>query len=122
VPEQTIVGVTGRNSAGKSTLLGRAVGLLQPTEGTLRVFGECPKDAVQHIGYVAQDAPLYKSFTVGEMLEYARALNSARWDNGLALELLDSRSLTTRVSALTPGERARLALALALGKRPRLLL
>jgi ABC-2 type transport system ATP-binding protein len=122
VPEQTIVGLTGPNSSGKSTLLGLAVGLLQPTEGTLRVFGDRPADAVQHIGYVAQDAPLYKSFTVGEMLEYARALNSARWDNELALELLDSRVLTTRVSALTPGERARLALALALGKRPKLLL
>ena len=118
VPEQSIVGLTGPNHAGKSTLLRLAVGLLQPTEGTLHVAGDIPTD----IGYVAQDAPLYKSFTVGEMLDFARALNSARWDQALALELLDSRSLTTRVSALAPGERARLALALALGKRPRLLL
>jgi ABC-2 type transport system ATP-binding protein len=115
IPEGTIVGLTGPNSSGKSTLLGLAVGLLHPDEGEI----EAPP--VSEIGYVAQDAPLYRSFTVGEMLDYARALN-ARWDQKLALELLGPRSLETRVAALSPGERSRLALALALGKRPRLLL
>jgi ABC-2 type transport system ATP-binding protein len=122
VPEGSVVGVTGPNSSGKSTLLGLAVGLLRPTEGTLSVLGRDPPDVVGEIGYVAQDAPLYRSFTVGEMLDYARALNSARWDQALALELLGRRSFTTRVASLMPGERSRLALALALGKRPRLLL
>ena len=115
VPEGTVVGLTGPNSAGKSTLLGLAVGLLQPDEGTIVA------PPVSEIGYVAQDAPLYRSFTVGEMLDFARALN-VRWDQQLALELLGSRSLETKVSALSPGQRSRLALALALGKRPRLLL
>jgi ABC-2 type transport system ATP-binding protein len=115
VPEGTVVGLTGPNSAGKSTLLNLAVGLSQPDEGTIAA------PPVQDVGYVAQDAPLYRSFSVGEMLEFARALNP-RWDQSLALELLGSRSLETKVSALSPGQRARLALALALGKRPRLLL
>jgi ABC-2 type transport system ATP-binding protein len=115
VPEGSVLGLTGPNSSGKSTLLGLAVGLLQPDEGTL----DAPP--VSDIGYVAQDAPLYRSFTVGEMLDFARELN-LRWDQHLALELLDSRSLETKVSALSPGERSRLALALALGKRPKLLL
>jgi ABC-2 type transport system ATP-binding protein len=115
VPEGTVVGLTGPNSAGKSTLLNLAVGLSQPDEGTIAA------PPVQDVGYVAQDAPLYRSFGVGEMLEFARALNP-RWDQALALELLGSRSLETKVSALSPGQRARLALALALGKRPRLLL
>lgn len=115
VPEQTVVGLTGPNSAGKSTLLGLAVRLLQPDEGTITA------PPVADIGYVAQDAPLYRSFTVGETLAFARSLN-ARWDEQLALELLGSRALDTRVSRLTPGERERLALALALGKRPQLLL
>jgi ABC-2 type transport system ATP-binding protein len=115
VPEGTIVGLTGPNSSGKSTLLGLAVGLLQPDEGTL----DAPP--VTDIGYVAQDAPLYRTFTVGEMLDFARSLNG-RWDQTLALELLGSRSLETKVAALSPGQRSRLALALALGKRPKLLL
>jgi ABC-2 type transport system ATP-binding protein len=115
VPEQSILGLTGPNSAGKSTLLGLAVGLFRPTEGTLTA------PPIAEIGYVAQDAPLYRSFAVGEMLDYARSTN-VRWDQQLALELLGSRSLDTKVAALSPGERARLALALALGKRPSLLL
>ena len=115
VPEQTVVGLTGPNSAGKSTLLGLAVGLLRPDEGTITA------PPIAEIGYVAQDAPLYRSFTVGETLAFARSLN-ARWDEQLALELLGSKALDTRVSRLTPGERERLALALALGKRPQLLL
>ena len=115
IPEQSIVGLTGPNAAGKSTLLGLAVGLLEPTEGTIVA------PPIADIGYVAQDVPLYRSFGVGEMLAYARSTN-VRWDQTLALQLLGSRSLETKVSALTSGERARLALALALGKRPQLLL
>lgn len=115
VPEHAIVGVTGPNTAGKSTLLGLAVGLLEPDEGTIAA------PPIADIGYVAQDVPLYRGFSVGEMLAFARSTN-VRWDQPLALHLLGSRSLETKVAALTPGERARLALALALGKRPTLLL
>lgn len=115
VPEQSILGLTGPNSSGKSTLLGLAVGLLEPDEGSIAM------PPIADVGYVAQDAPLYRSFTVGEMLDFARSTN-VRWDQALALELLGSRSLETKVSVLTPGERARLALALAVGKRPTLLL
>lgn len=124
VPEQTVVGLTGPNGAGKSTLLSLAVGLLEPTEGTIRVLGRDPRrsaDAIAEVGYVAQDAPLYRSFTVAETLEFARATN-VRWDGALADELLGGLSRQTRVSALTPGERSRLALAVALGKRPGLVL
>jgi ABC-2 type transport system ATP-binding protein len=123
VPEQTIVGLTGPNGAGKSTLLSLAVGLLDPTEGSIRVLGRDPRDpaTLAAVGYVAQDAPLYRQFSVGDTLELARRLN-ARWDGALAEELLGGLSRATRVSALAPGARARLALGLALGKRPPLLL
>lgn len=124
VAQQSVVGLTGLNGAGKSTLLSLAVGLLEPTEGEVRVLGRDPRadvGTIAEIGYVAQDAPLYRSFTVGEMFEFARATN-VRWDGPLATELLGGRSPQTRVAALTPGERSRLGLALALGKRPALLL
>ena len=124
IEEPSVVGIAGPNGAGKSTLLELATGLLEPTEGSVRVAGRDPRRdraALREIGYVAQQAPLYGSFTVGEMLEFARATNS-RWDGRLATELLAGASSATRVAALSPGARAQLALALALGKRPAVLL
>jgi ABC-2 type transport system ATP-binding protein len=124
IPEQAIVGLAGPNGAGKSTLLGLAVALLTPTEGEISVLGRNPRSersTLGEIGYVAQDTPLYRSFTVGETLEFARATNTA-WDESLATGPLARLSTDDRVSALSAGERARLALAVALGKRPRLLL
>ena len=124
IPEPSIVGIAGPNGAGKSTLLGLAVGMLEPTEGAVTVCGRDPRRdpaALADIGYVAQGAPLYRGFTVGEMLDFAR-ISNPRWDQPLATELLARSSSATQVSALSPGERAHLALALALGKRPALLL
>jgi len=119
-----VVALVGPNGAGKSTLLGLAVGLLAPTEGTVRVAGRDPRTdplALLEVGYVAQDAPLYRSFSVGDMLELGRRTNR-RWDGALALELLGGLSPRTPVTDLTPGERAQLALALAVAKRPAVLL
>jgi ABC-2 type transport system ATP-binding protein len=124
IPEQAIVGLAGPNGAGKSTLLALAVALLTPTEGSISVLGRDPRagpDSLDEIGYVAQDAPLYRSFTVGETLEFARRTND-RWDETLATGPLARLSSDDRVSALSAGERARLALGVALGKRPRLIL
>jgi ABC-2 type transport system ATP-binding protein len=124
IPAQAIVGLAGPNGAGKSTLLGLAVGLLEPTNGTIRVLGSDPRRdpaTLASVGYVPQDAPLYKTFTVAETLEFARVTN-ATWDDSLARELLVKLSSDRRVASLTAGERSRLALALALGKRPALLL
>jgi ABC-2 type transport system ATP-binding protein len=124
LPEHAVVGLAGPNGAGKSTLFGLAVGLLEPTEGEISVLGHDPRrdsGTLADVGYVAQDAPLYRSFTVRDSLDFARATNP-RWDESVATELLTRMSADRRVAALTAGERARLALALALGKRPALLL
>lgn len=124
IPEQAIVGLAGPNGAGKSTLLSLAVALLAPTEGEIRVLGHDPwrePETLEQIGYVGQDSPLYRSFSVGETLDYARRMNP-RWDPAIANRSLAHLPQGRRVSALSAGERARLALALALGKRPRLLL
>jgi ABC-2 type transport system ATP-binding protein len=124
IPEPAIVGLAGPNGAGKSTLLELAVGLLTPTVGTIEVLGRDPwrePETLTDVGYVPQDAPLYRSFTVGETLDFARATN-VRWDAAVAGEFLARLRPDRRVAALSAGERARLALAVALGKRPALLL
>jgi ABC-2 type transport system ATP-binding protein len=124
VPEGAIVGLAGANAAGKSTLLALATGLLEPTEGSISVLGRDPlrdPGVLADVGFVAQGAPLYRSFTVADAIEFARRTN-ARWEDAIAAGLLTRIDSRTKVGTLSAGDRARLALALALGKRPRLLL
>jgi ABC-2 type transport system ATP-binding protein len=126
VPEGRIAALVGPNGAGKTTLLHLAVGLLRPDAGTVRVFGESPTqnpDLLARIGFVAQDAPLFSDFTAAELIKMGSKLNR-RWDSGLAQErLADARiPLDRRVDKLSGGQRAQVALALALAKRPELLL
>lgn len=124
LPQGSIVGLTGPNGAGKSTLLELATGLLAPTEGAIRVLGRDPRrDAgvVAGVGYVAQGAPLYPSLSVDDTIRFARSTN-ARWDAAIAGEFLGRLPGGSRVGSLSAGDRSRLALALALGKRPSLLL
>src|SRR5581483_8852845 len=122
IPEGAVVGLTGPNSAGKSTLLALAGGLLAPTEGTIAVLGRDPlrePAVLAEIGFVAQGAPLYRSFTVAETIELGRRTN-AHWDGNLVAEVLRRVETTTRHGAPSAGDRA--LVALALGKRPQLLL
>jgi ABC-2 type transport system ATP-binding protein len=124
IPKGSIVGLAGPNAAGKSTLLSLAAGLLAPSEGSISVLGDDPlrtPEVLAEVGYVAQGAPLYRSFRVADAIEYARRTNT-RWDREIVVELLTRIDSRTKVGALSAGERARLALALALGKRPRLVL
>ena len=124
IPHGAIVGLAGPNAAGKSTLLALATGLLAPTEGSIAVLGRDPlrePAVLADVGYVAQGAPLYRSFTVGESVEFARRTNSS-WDEEIVGDLLTKLASRTKVGSLSAGDRARLALALALGKRPQLVL
>lgn len=124
VPEGAVVGLAGANAAGKSTLLALATGLLAPSEGSIAVLGRDPlrdPGVLEDVGFVAQGAPLYRSFTVVETIEFAKRTN-ARWEDAIVTGLLTRIDSRTKVGALSAGDRARLALSLALGKRPRLLL
>jgi ABC-2 type transport system ATP-binding protein len=124
LPRGAIVGLAGPNAAGKSTLLALATGLQTPTEGTISVLGRDPlRDpaVLAEVGFVAQGAPLYRSFTVADTIEFARRTN-ARFDAAIASELLPPLGSRTKVGNLSAGDRARLALAIVLGKRPQLLL
>jgi len=125
VPAGHVVGLVGPNGAGKSTLLRLAAGLLAPTAGSLHVLGCRPgdPDVLGRVGFVAQDKPLYGRFTVADTLRMGGWLNPA-WDLATARAHLDSLDipLGQRCGALSGGQRAQVALALALGKRPDLLL
>jgi ABC-2 type transport system ATP-binding protein len=126
LPRGRIAALVGPNGAGKTTLLHLAVGLLAPTTGTVRVLGQVPgsgPDLLARVGFVAQGAPLYGDLTGAELLLMGAALNR-RFDLGPARDRLAGLGvpLDRRADRLSGGQRAQLALAMALAKRPELLL
>ena len=126
IPAGRIVGLVGPNGAGKSTLLHLAVGLLPPTAGVIEVLGAPPAlgpDQLAQVGFVAQDAPAYANLSVADHLRMGAWLNP-NWDRHVAERRLREVGLQPRQKAgrLSGGQRAQLALTVAIAKRPRLLL
>ncbi|HYY79166.1 MAG TPA: ABC transporter ATP-binding protein [Actinomycetes bacterium] len=126
IPTGRVVGLVGPNGAGKTTLLHLAVGLLQPSAGTISVLGDRPGSgpaALARLGFLAQDSPAYARLTVAQHLRMGQWLNPT-WDAGFATGRVEELGLDLRQRAgtLSGGQRAQLALTLAVAKRPELLL
>ena len=126
IPDGCVVGLVGPNGAGKTTLLQLATGLLAPTRGTISVLGEPPAASpaqLARVGFVAQDTPVYARMRVADHLRMGTWLNPG-WDDELAQRRIGQLGLDPRQRAgsLSGGQRAQLALTLALAKRPELLL
>jgi ABC-2 type transport system ATP-binding protein len=126
IPAGHVVGLVGPNGAGKSTLLNLAVGLLAPTAGTIQVLGGTPAaDPAQlaRVGFLAQDSPLYAGLAVTDHLKLGARLNPG-WDAELARDRVDRLDLDPgqKAGTLSGGQRAQLALTLAVAKRPELLI
>ncbi|MEE4489218.1 ABC transporter ATP-binding protein [Streptomyces sp. BE230] len=122
LPAGAVCALVGPNGAGKSTLLALAAGFLRPAEGAIRVLGSTPAGARARMAYVAQDKPLYPQLTVAETLWAGAELNPATWDRDTAERIAEPLPADAKVRTLSGGQRTRLALALALGKRPEILL
>jgi len=127
VPRGQVIGLLGLNGSGKSTLIKCLLGLLKADEGSATVLGT---DAWQladrekaRIGYVPQEATLYPWLTVRQTVAYVSSFYS-RWDRAWGDELLRRWDLPLghRVGPLSVGQKQKLALVLALGHRPDLLI
>ena len=125
VPEGSVTALVGPNGAGKTTLLQLAVGLTRPSAGDVTVLGLSPRDPalLARVGFVGQEHPLHRGFTVAETMKLGRKLNLG-WDDALAHERVQRLDLPLdrTVGRLSGGQRAQVALTVALAKRPELLL
>jgi len=125
IPAGHVAALAGPNGAGKTTLLNLAVGLTAPSAGGVTVLGGRPPGspaALDGIGFVAQDTPLYKNLPAADMLHLTRNLNR-RFDQRYAETRLAELGipLNRRAGKLSGGQQAQLALTLALARRPQLL-
>jgi ABC-2 type transport system ATP-binding protein len=127
IPAGTVTALVGPNGAGKTTLLQIAVGLSRPSTGSVLALGLSPerdaRELLPRVGFVAQEHPLHRGFTIAEMLRLGRELNPG-WDDALARERIERLGLAAgqRIGKLSGGQHAQVALTLALAKRPELLL
>jgi ABC-2 type transport system ATP-binding protein len=126
IPSGRVVGLVGPNGAGKTTLLQLAAGMLTPTAGTIEVFGGRPASGAAQlakVGFVAQDTPTYAGLSIADHLRFGASANP-RWDQPAAEERIAHLGLDPRQKAgrLSGGQRAQLALTLAIAKRPELLI
>jgi ABC-2 type transport system ATP-binding protein len=126
VPEGRISALIGPNGAGKTTLLRLLAGLARPTGGQAEVLGMSPGQDpafLASVGFLAQEIPLYRRLSALDHIGIGAHLNP-RWDGASVRHRLESLGipLDQRVGTLSGGQRAQLALALTLAKRPRLLL
>ena len=126
IPPGHVVGLVGPNGAGKTTLLKIACGMLAPTTGSIEVLGAQPAAGpaqLARVGYVAQDTPIYASLSVADHLTLGAKLNPG-WDAALAHARIAALGLDRKQKAgkLSGGQRAQLALTVAVAKRPELLI
>ncbi|MGI5240048.1 ATP-binding cassette domain-containing protein [Dactylosporangium sp. CA-139066] len=123
VPAGRVAALVGPNGAGKTSLLELAIGLRRPAAGRIEVLGAEPGARRDRVGFVDQHAALYPALTIRELLRLGEHLNT-RWDAAAAWGRIEALGLSPRrrFAALSGGQQAQVALALALGKRPELLL
>lgn len=122
-----VVGLLGRNGAGKTTSLRLANGLLHADSGSIRILGRDPQTegvAVrEQVSLLSEESHLHPWMTVQEITEYAAGMH-ASWDGKLADNLarrLDLEPAAT-IASLSRGTRAKVALLLAIAPRPKVLL
>lgn len=122
-----VYGFLGRNGAGKSTTIRILMGITKPDQGEVRLFGESTRGAPVHlrqrIGYVAQEQSFYEWMSAGRLARFVAGFYPT-WDQPTFERLCREQDvpLDRKVGGFSGGMKMKLALALALGHRPPLLI
>jgi zinc transport system ATP-binding protein len=128
------IGLIGPNGDGKTTLLKVLLGLIQPTRGDVRIFGQNVRAGRTHIGYVPQMVEFDHEFPISVWEVVCTGwINKRRLlspytaeDNDIAVEALRQVEMLDLyqqpISQLSSGQRQRVYIARALAVEPRLLL
>jgi len=127
VPEGAIFGFLGRNGAGKTTTIKLLLGLLKSSGGLCRIEGIDPqKDAIavrRIVGYMAEDQQMYGWMRIEQIVKWVGSFYP-EWDDKFTNKLVDMLELPrkSKVKTLSKGQNSKLALLLALGHRPRVVI
>ncbi len=122
-----VLGLLGKNGAGKTTLIRIAMGMLEPQEGSARLFGldprERPVEVKRRVGYVSEDQIIPEFLRVSDVIRLHRRLFPT-WDGGMEAELLERFEIPVRakIGTLSKGQARQVALLCAVAHRPELLL
>lgn len=125
VPHGQIVGFLGPNGAGKSTSLRMALGVMEPDEGAVSLFGRAPDIAsLKRVGFLPEERGLYKKMTARDTITYFARLKglSAKDARARAHELLETTGLGkfagSRISKLSKGMAQKVQILSTLAHRP----
>ena len=99
IPKGIVFGLVGENGAGKTTLLKHLLGLLQPDEGSVQVFGidpvKQPELVLARLGYLSEDRDMPDWMRVDQVIAYRSAFYP-NWDHAYAADLIRTFDLPTR--------------------------
>ncbi len=126
VPKGTVMGLLGKNAAGKTTLLNCAVGLAKPQKGDVTILGEpawnLSAQGKERLGYVPQIVKLYPWMKVSQIIQYTAGFYP-KWNRELISRLVQEWELnpSEKVKILSEGQLQKLGILLAIGHEPEFL-
>jgi ABC-2 type transport system ATP-binding protein len=125
IAKGSITAILGPNGAGKTTALGMLLGLIEPTEGTVELFGHHPKDKAvrEKTGAMLQEVSVMDRLKVREIIDLIRSYYPKPMDMEFLIKAtgLAPADLNRYAEKLSGGQKRSLGFALALAGNPELI-